>query len=84
MNSNDISMILWHGKCFTCSAVLSTFVLLTYLVVSHVGLGSVQQSFKFQSICVPIRYDVAHLADDSGEDEDAYQVTYDSEHVPGG
>lgn len=52
--------------------------------MSHVGLGSVQQSFKFQSICVPIRYDVAHLADDSGEDEDAYQVTYDSEHVPGG
>lgn len=42
MNYNDTIMILWLGKCFTCSAVLSTFVLLTYLVVSHVGLGSVQ------------------------------------------
>lgn len=52
-------------------------------MVSHVGLGPVQQSFKFQSIRVPIGDDVAHLADDSGEDEDAYQVAHDSEHVPG-
>lgn len=52
-------------------------------MVSHVGLGSVQQSLEFQSICVPVRYDVAHLTDDSGEDEHANEVTNYGEHVPG-
>lgn len=58
-------------------------ILLTHFVVSHVGLGPVQQSLEFQSICVSVRYDVAHLADDSGEDEHANEVTNYGEHVPG-
>lgn len=51
--------------------------------MSHVGLGPIKQPFEFQSICVPIRYDVAHLTDNGGEDEDADQVTNYGEHIPG-
>lgn len=59
------------------------FLLLTHFVMSHVGLGPVQQPLELQSIGVPIRYDVAHLAHNGGEDEHTDEVANYGENVPG-
>lgn len=48
----------------------------------HVGLGAVQQPLELEAIRVPVRDDVADLADDSREYEDADQVTDYREDVP--
>lgn len=50
--------------------------------MSHVGLGAVQQPFELQSICVPIRNNIAHLTDYCGENKHANQVADDRENVP--
>lgn len=51
-------------------------------MVPHVGLGAVQEPLELQTIRVPIGDDVADLADDGREYEDADQVADYREDVP--
>lgn len=51
-------------------------------MVPHVGLGAVQESLELETVRVPVRDDVADLADDGREYEDANQVADYREDVP--
>lgn len=51
-------------------------------MVPHVGLGAVQEPFELEAIRIPVRDDVADLADDGREYEDANQVADYREDVP--
>lgn len=53
-----------------------------HLVVPHVGLGAVQEPLELETVRVPVRDDVADLADDGREYEDANQVADYREDVP--
>lgn len=55
-----------------------------HLVVAHVRLGAVQQALELQPVGVAVGDDVADLADDRREDEDADEVADDREHVSRG
>lgn len=50
--------------------------------MSHVRFGTVQQSFELQTVGVTVRYHVAHLTDDGGENKHSDQVTDDREDIP--
>lgn len=51
-------------------------------MVPHVGLGAVQEPLELETIRVPVRDDIADLADDGREYEDANQVADYREDVP--
>lgn len=51
-------------------------------MVPHVGLGAVQEPLELETIRVPVGDDVADLADDGREYEDADQVADYREDVP--
>lgn len=50
-------------------------------MVPHVCLCTIQQSFKFQAVRIPIGDNISHLAHYSGKYEDANQVADNSEYV---
>jgi glutaminase len=53
-------------------------------MMSHVSFGTIQQSFKLQSVGISVCNNVANLPNYSGENEHANQVTDYCEHVPVG
>lgn len=55
---------------------------LTHLVVSHVGLGPIEQALELQPVGVPVRYHISHLAHNRGEDKNANQVANDRKNIP--
>lgn len=63
--SNSISWV--HNKQYSPGPRVvvpsqhSLFHATRHLMMTHVKLGTVQQPFKFQSVCVSVRYHIAHL-----------------------
>lgn len=51
-------------------------------MVPHISLGAVQESLELETVRVPVGDDVADLADDGREYEDADQVADYGEDVP--
>lgn len=52
-----------------------------YLMMSHIGFGTVQQPLELQSICISIRYHISNLADNRCEYEYTDQIADYGENV---
>lgn len=53
-------------------------------MMSHISFSTIQQSFKFQSVCISVGDDVTHLANNCREYEDPDEVADYREHVSDG
>jgi len=50
-------------------------------VVPHIRLGPIQQALELQAIRISVRYHIAHLAHNGGEDKNTNQIANDRKNI---
>lgn len=50
-------------------------------MVPHIGLGPIQKALELQAIRISVRYHIAHLAHNGGEDKNTNQIANDRKNI---
>lgn len=54
----------------------------TNLMMTHVSLGSIQQAFEFQAVCVTISYHISNLTDNGCKNENSNKIADNCKNIP--